>query len=185
MRITPVVAAVILFSVPALAQHPGSTRINVFASNVSFAWAENSGSEVGGGIGVGLSHWFSARWSSELSVSRESFRYQEPPLVVPGQGVVISSRETHGYPIDVLAQYHIPNGSKNWKPYAGMGARYVQRPAGLEGSSSETSAQLNGGVTYHFTERFGVRFDSRLLLRANTPVWDDTFKTAFGLTWRF
>ena len=185
MRITSVVVAMVLFATPLFGQLKGHTRVNVFASDVAFSFSEGSGADLSGGIGVSLTRWFSNTWAGELSVEHDRFNYQERPVVVPGEVIMINSRQADLYPVDALAQFYVPTNRGNWRPYLGAGVRYLERPDGVEGRSDSLSAQLNAGVMFHFTPRLGIRFDGRFLLRSHTPEWDDSFKTSAGLSWRF
>jgi outer membrane protein W len=93
--------------------------------------------------------------------------------------------EAHSYPVDVATRYHFFTNAR-WQPYLGVGARYVNGPeTDLEQFDSRFSAQAVGGVDFNATDRFGLRFDAKRLLRGDSAFFDDTLKLSAGVTWRF
>ena len=177
------VAALVVMSVavPTFAQQKGDSSFSVMATNIGVVRSDQIGTEVSGGLVFGLNYWFAPRWSAQLDVAAERRGY--PELIAPD---AIRRVRTTTYPVDVLAQYHIPTGQSRWKPYVGLGAHYVGVPRGvMERSYDELSAQVNAGTYFMISPRLGVRLDAKVLLRGVDAPWDDTFKPSAGLSWRF
>lgn len=170
-----IVLAVLFLSTTAFAQKQGDLRGTLYTTNPS------------GGVGVGLAYWVGSQLSIELSTAVEQHSASRT-IVIDGDLARVESFDYSSNPVDFLVQYHIPTATiDRWKPYVGVGARYVKRPD--ESPDTETNAaispELNGGVFYHLQPRLALRFDVRQLLRGDTPPYDDSAKFAFGVVWRF
>ena len=199
-RTRVVFALFFLSALPLAAQEKGDVAVAVMATNLGGGYTESDGSFFNGAVGLGLSLWLSPRWSAELQASTQSVEFGGSTIETRSpDGRVISLRvdriTARSYPVDLLARYHFLNGSR-WKPYAGFGAHYVERPAfrseaGLpfagrvDLESNEVSAQVNGGTLFMITPRVGLRLDARYLLRGDDPIWDDNLKGSAGLSFRF
>jgi outer membrane protein W len=188
-----VIAIALLFAaVSSEAQEPGDTSVAVMVTNVSATSSEGAGTNVDGGFGLAFNYWLTRKWSTEIQVSRDQTTFGVGTLETrfPDGSILFNvvSRTTESYPVDILAQYHFTNGTR-WKPYVGFGAHYVDRPSGLDSrpefSSNDFSAQVNVGTRFMFTPRFGLRLDTKVLLRGDSPVWDDNTKLAVGLSYKF
>lgn len=167
--------AVLFLSPTAFAQKQGDLRATLFTTNPS------------GGVGLALTYWVGAQFSIEASTAVERHSARRT-VVFEGDLARVESFDYSSHPVDFFVQYHLPTATINrWKPYGGLGARYVKRPA--ESPDTETSAvispELNGGVFYHLQPRLALRFDARQLLRGDTPPYDDSTKIGFGVVWRF
>ena len=162
-----------LFSTVAFAQEK-PTELYIFVTNPGYTSSNYSGDQWDGAFGVALQRMFTSHVSGEVTVSRRrdisGFTTFNP------DGTVLESRRFIGYstPVDLTARYHFLNDSA-WKPYAGIGARWVD---------SRSYLDLTGGVLWQFKPSFGLRFDGKLLL-GNQSRFQDTFNASAGLTWRF
>ena len=181
VRIALVALVVLATAFPLVAQQKGDTSFSVMASNISVIKSDRIGTEVSGGLVFGLNVWLTPRWSAQLDVAAERTGY--PELIAPD---AIRRVRTTTYPVDLIAQFHIPTGQSRWKPYIGLGAHYVGVPSGaMDRSYDELSGQVNAGTHLMITPRLGLRLDAKVLLRGVDAPWDDTFKPSAGLSWRF
>ena len=178
-----VVVLLLLCAVPLCAQ---PLRVSVFVSNPQYVESNNVGRDLSGGVGVGLEYRFLPRWSAELSVAREEHTGVFMPFdVIMGEDPVPVRYEANSYPVDVATRYHFFTSAR-WQPYLGVGARYVNGPeTDLEHFDSRFSAQAIGGVDFNATDRLGLRFDAKRLLRGDATFFDDTMKVSVGVTWKF
>ena len=161
MRRFAVIAA-LLISTAALAQERPN-GIYVFMSNPNVFYTKSSGTHADAEFGVALQRMFTPHLSGELTVSRDR------RITGSNFGRDVASLT----PVDLTARYHfLTDGS--WKPYAGLGARWVEGRA---------LADVTGGVVWQFRPSLGLRFDAKVLLGNNR--FNDTFNSAVGLAWRF
>ena len=176
MRKLIVIAVSLLASTAAFAQQDKATGIYVFVSNATFSYSDHSGSNWEGAFGVALQRMFTPHVSAEVSVSRDRRTSSIPAFDFNGN--LIEGRPirfTHDYtPVDLTARYHFFNDS-TWKPYAGVGVRYVENRA---------VGGVTGGVVWQFRPSLGLRFDAKVLL-VNQQAFTDTFNGSAGLAWRF
>jgi outer membrane protein W len=188
-----VVMLLLLFAVTAVAQEKteglpkGTFRVFAFGSNFGYTESDLSGSNWHGGYGLGLEYRLSDRWSAELSVAREESATWTFGTIGPDGQLVQQRFSIVSHPVDVVGQYHFSTGSA-WKPFVGLGARYVDSsgpgfPYSVE--ESRISPQITGGFYYHFTPRLGLRVDVKRLLRNDSTFFDDTRKVSVGLGWKF
>jgi hypothetical protein len=165
MRKLGVAVAFLLVSTAAVAQQDKPTAIYVFITNAGFTYSERSGSDWEGAFGVALQRMFTPHVSAEVSVSRDR-RFSRLLAFDPNGNVIdgYTRTITHDFtPVDLTARYHFLNGSA-WKPYAGIGVRYVE---------SRAVGDLTGGVVWQFRPSLGLRFDAKVLL-GNQPRFTDT-----------
>ena len=150
----------------------------VYANDVSFfvtpksvTHTSSTGTQVSAGVGASLNLFWNRKWSTLFSVATEQ-SYVEASTSTPVAAFYEERLRT--YPVDAIAQYHFVNMS-NWQPYAGLGLRYVK---------DRTSAEVNGGVVWHFSQHWGLTFDARQLLRGDSP-YDSATKGSFGFSWSY
>ena len=88
------------------------------------------------------------------------------------------------YPIDLTARFRWVNDTR-FKPYIGLGARYVAAPHvdSMFGYTNRTTPELVGGVVYQL-RHLGIVADGKVLL-GDHEYYDSMFKTSIGLSWRF
>lgn len=184
----------LLFAVPGFSQDKtdevpkGSLRVFAFGSNFGYTESDISGSNWSGGYGLGLEYQLSERWSGELSVARE----QTPTFTfgVLNPDGTFGAVNTHitSHPIDVVGQYHFFTKSA-WKPFIGIGARYVDSSRDevypYVFDEARLSPQITGGFYYNFTPHLGLRVDVKRLLRNDSASYDDARKLSVGLGWKF
>jgi outer membrane protein W len=181
IRIAVSALVVLSTAVPMFAQQRGDASFSVMATNISVIDSDRIGTEVSGGLVFGLNYWLTPRWSTQLDVTAERTGY--PELIAPD---AIRRVRTTTYPVDLIAQYHIPTGQSRWKPYVGLGAHYVGVPGGaMERSYDDLTGQVNAGTYLMISPRLGLRLDAKVLLRGVDAPWDDTFRPSAGLSWRF
>jgi hypothetical protein len=176
MRKLVVAVAFLLVSTAAFAQQDKPTGIFVFFNNPGFGVSERSGSYWEGGFGVAVQRMFTPHVSAELTVSRERHitelaRYDLNGNIIDAPPLKLFNDFK---PVDLMARYHFLNDSA-WKPYAGIGVRYVE---------SHAIGGLTGGVVWQFRPSLGLRFDAKAML-GNHSRFTDTFNGSAGLAWRF
>jgi outer membrane protein W len=94
-------------------------------------------------------------------------------------------------PIDLSARHHFLNETR-WKPYVGLGLRYLpaphltaeQRAAVGHPYSDHVSPEVVGGVELIVVPSFGITVDGKQLL-SNREPYDSFFKLSAALNWRF
>lgn len=152
------------------------TRISVFVSNPS-AWSEGTG---GAGYGVAVERRFSRAWSAEFAVAAEEHEVQ-PFFFNP------TTYKLRTHPIDLVARYTFPGGHLRWRPYIGVGARYVAAPdePPTLNYENELSPEVTGGVEFNGGESWSVRFDLKQLVRNDASDFDEWLKISIGVGWRF
>ncbi len=180
MRRVIVIAVCLLLSAAAFAQQDRPTALFVFVTNPGYTDSAPSGGHYTGAYGIALQRMFTPHISGELTVSRDgelrpvtTFFTDRPP--------VTKVRTTYATPIDLTARYHFFAAS-SWKPYAGIGLRYVGSPVPVV--PNQTTVSLTAGTVWQFSRSVGLRFDGKLLLD-NHPAWGDRFNGSVGLAWRF
>jgi|ERR1051325_1814897 hypothetical protein len=150
------------------------TAISVFVTNPGFIHSDYSGNRWEGEFGVALQRMFTPRFSAELAVSQRS--RTSGFTTFNSDGTVRENRiftETT-LPVDLTARYHFATQS-TWKPYAGLGLRYV---------GGRTALDVDGGVVWQFHRTLGLRFDARVI-PGNDAHFSDTINGSVGLSWRF
>ena len=168
-----IVLCTLLVSTAAFAQEKPN-GLFVFVTDPTYTSSRSTGGRWDGAFGVALQRMFTPRFSGELSVSRQSDR--SGFTTFNPDGTVLESHVFTRYstPVDLTARYHFLNDS-TWKPYAGIGGRWVDSRGFLD---------LTGGVLWQFRPSLGLRFDGKLLFGGQTR-FDNRFNGSAGLTWRF
>ena len=170
-------------AVPLFAQQPPQPRVQLFGfiSDPSIVSSQRAGTSFDAGFGFGVTKFITPRYAAELSVASHDFH--EYASTSSG----ISLRHTsHVYPLSLDGQYHFLTGSR-WKPYAGLGLRYIAAPHdGLVAYSDRLGVELNGGVSYLMTPRLSVRVDGKQELPTGSELrFDPRTRVSFGLGWHF
>jgi hypothetical protein len=188
MRNAAVLASVAVFvtlSIQAQAPqpHPGTTSVSVMLSEPTYTSTDARGGNFHGGYAASLNYWWTPRWSSELSVTREHRAYSIVSLDANGD-FIVRRQSVDSHPIDLNAQYHFFTSGR-WKPYLGAGIRYLSTPAALR-SSRQIAPELNGGVVFELTPHLGIKLDAKAIAGSDKwPGYDHGLKSAIGITWRF
>ena len=178
--------AVLLLLLPAFLaaqQHP-KTQISAYVTPQSFTYSDSNGTDFSGGFGAALNVFWSQRFSTELSVGAEQSYYAVQPVTDPPT-FQLDRHRVETYPVDLIGRYHFINSTK-WLPYIGGGLRYVDAPSvdSRVPVESRTSAEVSGGVIFHFSPRWGLRMDVKQLL-TSSEFFDAGTKGAVGLSWNF
>jgi opacity protein-like surface antigen len=179
-----VLVAVVLFAVPLFAQQPKNDfQIFAYSSNLGVTWNESYGTAVDTNWGIAVQKFVAPHVSMELAVvSQGWYEYEPGPYHF---GVPIVRYRQRSYPVSLDGQYHFFNGSR-WKPYLGVGLRYVDPNARLRDIGARISPEVNGGVSFMFTPRFSLRFDGKQELRSpDGPAYDPPSRVSVGLGWHF
>ena len=179
MRKIALAVLVVLLPLSALAQSPDRPRrVSVFISNLEFGWSEGNGSEGNAGFGIAAEYRFTPRWSTELSVAREEHH---------SAALLLDEFDLRSYPVDLVARYHFLGVHTRWRPYAGLGARYVAAPDAPDDVHYENrlSAEANGGVDFNINQAWSLRFDVKRLLRTDDSAFDEETTVSIGAGWRF
>ena len=193
MRNARMVIVSLLFVVaPLYAQQPNRPNaVTLFVSDVGFGWSGSSGVEYGADYGLALSHMFNDRFSGELAVTSQSAG--GTVTTIPLEGFPTTVRYSNRvYPIDASASYHFFTDSR-WKPYLGVGARYVSDSVHVISGLSDhrltrhsTNPEITGGITFQFNPRLGLRFDAKQVIGSPRDIAADTrLQASVGLSLRF
>jgi outer membrane protein W len=190
MRKSIVVAVSLLFLVaPAFAQHPAhSNTVSVFVSDLTLSQSRSSGASLDAGYGAAFDHMFNDRLSGEVSVTSERQRRTFGSLSATG-ALTLFTRSNTIYPVDANVSYHFLTNSR-WKPYAGVGMRYVSFTSTEFSPSGRTwrtvNPEVSGGITFQFRPNLGLRFDAKQILGGDQSIIaDPAFKASVGLSFRF
>jgi outer membrane protein W len=168
---------VLLLAVSVSAQTPDkTTRVSLFLTNPGFQGNEF----LDAGVGVALEHHFTPRWSVELEAAREVHDYQRSifnPTVI----------EFNTYPIDVFGRYSFQSTHEAWRPFLGIGARYINAPDEPEGADYDTqmSPEIGAGIEWKATDSLSLVFDAKAITRTDAPHWDELLKIQASIGWRF
>jgi outer membrane protein W len=176
---TTVVIALLLLVLPAAAQQ---NAVNVFISDLSVTSSDHSGDDVNGGIGIAYQRRFAPEWAAELSIAYESHDESYRVFDHNGNGIDRGGRSWHTTPVD-LSGFYLFQNQTNWKPYVGLGVRWVDAPSDAADDTNFLYG-ATGGVTWEVGKKVGLRFDGKLLF-GDRPTWVDTFTGSVGLAWRF
>ena len=180
--------AAILFSLLVAASVFGQQQKNefsVFLTDSNIGYSSNRGTFGSTSYGLAFDRTLTPRLSAQVSIGFErhhTYNY----FVTPGGGFQqITPLAFHTHPIDLAVRYHFLNDTR-WKPYLGLGARYVRQPnVGSEFRyQNHLGPEIVGGTAFQFTRSFGLVLDGKLYL-GDREHYDAQFKPSFGLLWRF
>ena len=144
------------------------------------------------GYGLALTRQWTPRLSTGMAVAIED------PVVRECTGgffdpLVCSETTLRTYPVDLTGRFHFINDTR-WKPYVGIGARYVRAPR-LSSEASRTlgrdyadhlDPQVVGGLEFLITPSIGVGTEVKVLFCDNKNCeYDSELKVAGGFIWRF
>jgi outer membrane protein W len=185
---TLIIAALLLITASASAQESrqeSRTGFTIFISDPRFESSHPGGSSYQGGFGVAFDYTVTPRFSADLSIATESH-----DITSFNSELVPRISTIRSYPIDAVGRYHFFTGQSRWKPYVGVGFRYVASPtapAGVQPYSNRLSAEIDGGVVFEWRPSFGIVLDARELVRNSFSgsSYDPLFKPSVGVRWRF
>jgi outer membrane protein W len=176
---------------PLYAQQPNRPNAVTLFMSDAYGGSDSSGTKFGADFGLALSHMFNDRFSGDLAVT--SKRVGSSFTTYPLEGFPTTTTYANRiYPIDASASYHFFTDSR-WKPYLGVGARYVSDSVRVTGplgdhrfSRRSTDAEITGGITFQFNPRLGLRFDARQILGSSRDFGADAkLQGSAGLSLRF
>jgi hypothetical protein len=121
----------------------------------------------GDGYGIAYERRLSRAWSVELAATLQN------------------QADAETYPFDLAAHYSFANQSR-WRPYAGLGVRFVSAPTEPRGEryDNQWAPEPVVGVDYNITESWSLRAEAKHTL-GNTYRYDDAGKITLGIGWRF
>jgi len=181
-----IAASSLLFVVAAASAQQRSTpnAVTIFVSDLALSDTSTNGQHSDAGYGVALDHMFTDRISGELSVSRQTYR-RHVTTFVSGGIPVTSFPQFELFPVDADVSYHFLFSSR-WKPYVGVGLRYVEMSEDLGGplgpnviTSRAVAPEVVGGLTYQFRPPLGIRLDARQVVRSEKSYITKPFFTGF------
>ena len=182
MRKSGLLSIALLFVAPAVfaqRQNSVSVFLNQFGvqeSNLHSHWYSS--------YGAAFESVFTPHFSAAVSIASE--QHSSYSYVVDETGFInqVPPVRFRTYPIDLTARYRWVNETR-FKPYIGLGARYVAAPHvdSMFGYTNRTTPELVGGVVYQL-RHLGIVADGRVLL-GDHEYYDSEFKTTIGLSWRF
>jgi outer membrane protein W len=190
MRKTMMFVALAFAAVPSFAQQPRySNTVSFFVSDLSFTSGAN-GTNFDSDFGAALNHMFNDRVSAELSVTSQRIDRHITTYLDGFPTTTIKSDRIS--PIDASISYHFSTDGR-WKPYLGVGARYISDSVRLTGplgnyrfTRRSTEPEISGGITFQFNPRLGLRFDLKQILGSSRDSFADVqFKSSVGLSLRF
>lgn len=143
------------------------------------------------GPGVAFSRMVTPNISAQLAVAWE--RHQSYPYVVTPTGafVPVDAVRFRTHPIDLSVRYHWLNDTR-FKPFVGIGARYVGAPNISVDSNvvrrfdyrSHFGPEIVGGMSFQLTKSLGALIDGKAYF-GDRESYDNPWKTSLGLVWRF
>jgi opacity protein-like surface antigen len=172
------------FSIPLAAQQAPDRplTLSLLITDVSFTESDSSGSNLDAGMALGLRYMATPRWSVEASIGREETEWRD--FVLGSPELSLREIEVTSYPVEVVAQWNFRTGIR-WKPYLGAGLRYVPEPSNDPENSGDLLAPvITGGVSFNLTDSFSLRAEGKAKI-GDDRYYDDHFKTAIGVGWRF
>jgi outer membrane protein W len=182
MRKSGLFVIALLFIAPAVfaqRQNNFTVFLNQFGLEES-----NTGRHWYSSYGAAFESSFTPHFSAQISVGSEQHR--SFPYVVDETGYInqVTPVRFRTYPIDLTARYRWVNETR-FKPYIGLGARYVAAPHvdSMFGYTNRVTPELVGGVVYQL-RHLGIVADGKVLL-GDHEYYDSAFKTSIGLNWRF
>ena len=178
MRKLVLVLLAVLLAVSASAQTLDKpTRVSFFVSNVVLG----EGSAADAGIGLSIERRFSRAWSGEVSIGTETHEVQP-------YGFFNDTRfDLRTYPIDAIVRYSFLDVHTQWRPYVGVGARYVgapDEPPNIQ-YDSQFTPQVAAGVEFNGSESWSLQMGAKQLISEQNADFDDWFKLSIGVGWRF
>jgi hypothetical protein len=175
------VIALLLVSPAVFAQR--QNNVSVFFNQFGLQ-ESNTGQHWHSSYGAAFESSFTRHFSAQISVGSE--QHSSFPYVVDETGYInqVTPVKFRTYPIDLTARFRWVNETR-FKPYIGLGARYVAAPHvdSMFGYTNRTTPELVGGVVYQL-RHLGIVADGKVLL-GDHEYYDSVFKTSIGLSWRF
>lgn len=171
----------------AFAQQKNS--MSVFYSNPSLFLNSGYGGRPDGGVGLAIDHAFSPVFSVEVAVADERYTLLRSSGAVNGFPT-FQTKSVRVFPFDATAKYHFFTDSR-WKPYAGLGLRYVSTQEAGGGRfipgyrMYSLDPEVAGGVVFQFRPHLGLVLDAKQLLGNRDMRSDPAFKLSAGFHWRF
>lgn len=168
---------VLLLAVSASAQMPDkATRVSLFVTNPG----SQGGNLLDSGVGVALEHRFTPRWSIALDAAREQHEYQ--PCFFCDERIKFKT-----YPFDLFGRYSFQSTHLAWRPFIGIGARWVRAPHEPEGADRDNRIvpEIGAGVEWMATDSLSLVFDAKAVVDNDVPNWDELLKIQVGAGWRF
>lgn len=183
MRKVVVVLFSLLIASAALAQQ--KNEFSVFVTNSSLTLSRDHGPQGSNSLGLAFDRMVTPRISTQLSVNYERHRTYSYIVNPTGTFAAVPPVRFTTVPIDLSARYHFLNETR-WKPYLGLGLRYVRQPniSSQFNYQDHIGPEIVGGTAVQFTRSFGLLLDGKVYL-GDREQYDSQFKTSFGLLWRF
>ena len=183
MRTMAAVGISLLVASTAFAQK--KNELSVFVTDAAFGYSRDQGTEGSASFGLAFDRMWTPQVSTQLSVGYE--RHHTYPYIVNPTGTFTAVPPVRftTLPIDLSARYHFLNETR-WKPYLGLGLRYVRQPniSSQFNYRDHIGPEIVGGTAVQFTRSFGLVLDGKAYL-GDREQYDSQFKTSFGLLWRF
>ena len=161
------------------------------SNQLSIFFSQSAGSvHTHHGYGAAFIHSWTPRFSTAIAAAVE-----DPVVGICVGGILTQERCTdvklRTYPVDLTGRFHFLNDTR-WKPYLGLGARYVaaphltseQRLVVGHSYSDRVSAEVVGGLEFLIKPSFGITAEVKGLLR-NSEDYDSGFNATAGLNWHF
>jgi hypothetical protein len=140
------------------------------------------------GYGAGFIHSWTPRFSTGIAVAAE-----DPIVGICVGGILTPEKCTdiklRTYPVDLTGRFHFLNDTR-WKPYLGLGARYVRAPHLTSEQMlvvghaypDRVSTELVGGLEFLLKPSFAITAEVKGLL-SNSEDYDAGFKISAGVNW--
>jgi outer membrane protein W len=158
---------------------------SIFLSDISGVSNAHEKTHWYGGVGIAFNAFVTPRISAQVAAAVE--QHHTYPYLVSPNGFIdpVIPLTIRTYPIDLAAQYHFLNETR-WKPYLGLGARYVRAPKVDPGFlyRNHLNPEIVGGVEFLIRPSLGLTLDAKQLL-GDRESYDPFLKVSVGLGWRF
>jgi outer membrane protein W len=177
--------ALFVLTLPLFAQQQSQNNFEIFvySSNVAFTHSERYGTSVDQNLGAAVSMKITPRVSLEAATVAQKWWEYEPGPYHFGVPIVRIRRTV--YPISIDGQYHFFNDGR-WKPYLGLGVRYVSPKSTYYNLGTRVAPEITGGVSFMMTPHLALRFDAKQEIQSQTgPAYDPLSRASIGLGWHF
>jgi outer membrane protein W len=183
MRTLTAVVFSLLVATSAFAQK--KNEFSIFVSDANVSYSRDQGTRGSGSPGLAFDRMVTPRISAQIAVAYE--RHHTYSYIVNPNGTFtqVPPLPFTTYPIDLSARYHFLNDTR-WKPYLGLGLRYVRQPhiSYQFRYRDHVGPEIVGGTAFQLTKSFGLVLDGKAYL-GDREQYDSQLKSSFGLFWRF
>jgi outer membrane protein W len=184
MRTLVVALFVALFTTAVFAQQP-KNGFSIFVSDLEVTHGKYDGTHGSAAFGASFDRMLTPNVSAQLAIASEQHRSYGYVVNANGTFTQVPAVSFHTVPIDLAARYHFLNETR-WKPYVGLGLRYVGAPGvGREWRyQNHIGPEIVGGTLFRINRSLFLTLDGRVYV-GDREAYDSQFKPSLGLRWQF